>query len=266
VQHMAARQILSRIARRQGRRTASPGGVLGDDGLGKVATTPARALAASLHVKRARHELANYSRQPNSRVARGSRHVPAPWAKSGDCDPIDVRVRSTIGWTAYSASTRRRAAPPSRCDGSEIGALISRAKGRGPPGGISTPQSPDSPMTSLISMPRPAEPRPLPAEGQSVQPRLARWGRGRHPPWRGSTPTAGITAIERVQHPGEQAFTKLYSDVPGGGALIQVPPHPTPLYNTQNGAPERTASRVSRSREAFTAPIRPGRTSTGGTG
>jgi polysaccharide lyase-like protein len=36
---------------------------------------------------------------------------------------------------------------------------------------------------------------------------------------------------------GEQRFTKLYSDVPGGGALIQVPPHPTLLYNTQNGAP-----------------------------
>ncbi len=36
---------------------------------------------------------------------------------------------------------------------------------------------------------------------------------------------------------GETKFTKLYSDVPGGGALIQAPPHPTLLYNTQNGAP-----------------------------
>jgi hypothetical protein len=34
-----------------------------------------------------------------------------------------------------------------------------------------------------------------------------------------------------------QNFTKLYSDVPGGGALIQVPPHPTMLYNTEYGAP-----------------------------
>lgn len=36
---------------------------------------------------------------------------------------------------------------------------------------------------------------------------------------------------------GRRAFTKLYSDVPGGGALIQVAPHPTLLYNTANGAP-----------------------------
>jgi hypothetical protein len=36
---------------------------------------------------------------------------------------------------------------------------------------------------------------------------------------------------------GERNFTKLYSDVYGGGALIQVPPHPTLLYNTRNGAP-----------------------------
>jgi Polysaccharide lyase len=36
---------------------------------------------------------------------------------------------------------------------------------------------------------------------------------------------------------GGRNFTKLYSDVPGGGALIQVPPHPTLLYNTKNGAP-----------------------------
>jgi hypothetical protein len=36
---------------------------------------------------------------------------------------------------------------------------------------------------------------------------------------------------------GERKFSKLYSDVPGGGALIQVPPHPTLLYNELNGAP-----------------------------
>jgi hypothetical protein len=36
---------------------------------------------------------------------------------------------------------------------------------------------------------------------------------------------------------GEHQFTKLYSDVPGGRALIQVPPHPTLLYNSKNGAP-----------------------------
>jgi hypothetical protein len=36
---------------------------------------------------------------------------------------------------------------------------------------------------------------------------------------------------------GQRKFTKLYSNVPGGRALIQVRPHPTLLYNTQNGAP-----------------------------
>jgi hypothetical protein len=36
---------------------------------------------------------------------------------------------------------------------------------------------------------------------------------------------------------GQKTFRKLYSDVPGGGALIQVRPHPTLLYNTDNGAP-----------------------------
>jgi Polysaccharide lyase len=36
---------------------------------------------------------------------------------------------------------------------------------------------------------------------------------------------------------GERHFSKLYSNVPGGGALVQVPPHPTLLYNSQNGAP-----------------------------
>jgi hypothetical protein len=33
-----------------------------------------------------------------------------------------------------------------------------------------------------------------------------------------------------------EEFTKLYSDVPADKALI-LPPHPTLLYNTQNGAP-----------------------------
>jgi len=48
--------------------------------------------------------------------------------------------------------------------------------------------------------------------------------------------TSGVLEIwYRVD--GEQGFTKIYSDVPGGGALIQVPPHPTLLYNTENGAP-----------------------------
>jgi hypothetical protein len=48
--------------------------------------------------------------------------------------------------------------------------------------------------------------------------------------------TSGVLEIwYRVE--GEQRFSKLYSNVPGGGALIQVPRHPTLLYNTQNGAP-----------------------------
>jgi polysaccharide lyase-like protein len=48
--------------------------------------------------------------------------------------------------------------------------------------------------------------------------------------------TSGVLEIwYRVD--GEQRFTKLYSDVPGDTALIQVPPHPTLLYNTKNGAP-----------------------------
>ena len=48
--------------------------------------------------------------------------------------------------------------------------------------------------------------------------------------------TSGVLEIwYRVA--GQQNFTKLYSDVPGGGALIQVPPHPTMLYNTRFGAP-----------------------------
>jgi hypothetical protein len=36
---------------------------------------------------------------------------------------------------------------------------------------------------------------------------------------------------------GRAKFTKLYSDVRGDRALIQAQPHPTLLYNTQNGAP-----------------------------
>jgi Polysaccharide lyase len=36
---------------------------------------------------------------------------------------------------------------------------------------------------------------------------------------------------------GQKRFTKLYSNVPGDRALIKARPHPTLLYNTQNGAP-----------------------------
>ena len=55
-----------------------------------------------------------------------------------------------------------------------------------------------------------------------------------HVVWRSRT--NGVLQIwYRVD--GQKKFTKLYSDVPGGGALIQVPPHPTSLYNTENGAP-----------------------------
>jgi hypothetical protein len=36
---------------------------------------------------------------------------------------------------------------------------------------------------------------------------------------------------------GKKKFTKLYSNMPRDGALIQAPPHPTLLYNTANGAP-----------------------------
>jgi hypothetical protein len=32
-------------------------------------------------------------------------------------------------------------------------------------------------------------------------------------------------------------FTKLFSNVPGEADLIEVPPHPTLLYNTVDGAP-----------------------------
>jgi hypothetical protein len=48
--------------------------------------------------------------------------------------------------------------------------------------------------------------------------------------------TSGVLEIwYRVA--GQKRFTKLYSDVPGDHALIQVRPHPTMLYNTENGAP-----------------------------
>jgi len=55
-----------------------------------------------------------------------------------------------------------------------------------------------------------------------------------HVVWRSRTD--GVLQIwYRVE--GKKKFTKLYSDVPRDGALIQVRSHPTLLYNTQNGAP-----------------------------
>jgi hypothetical protein len=55
-----------------------------------------------------------------------------------------------------------------------------------------------------------------------------------HVVWRSRT--NGVLQIwYRVD--GTKRFTKLYSNVPGDRALIQVRPHPTMLYNTQNGAP-----------------------------
>jgi Polysaccharide lyase len=55
-----------------------------------------------------------------------------------------------------------------------------------------------------------------------------------HVVWRSRT--SGVLEIwYRVD--GEQHFRKLYSNVPGGAALVQAPPHPTLLYNTANGAP-----------------------------
>jgi polysaccharide lyase-like protein len=61
-----------------------------------------------------------------------------------------------------------------------------------------------------------------------------------HVVWRSRT--NGVLQIwYRVD--GEQRFKMLYSDVPGDGALIQVPPHPTLLYNTQNGAPGEDGKR-----------------------
>jgi hypothetical protein len=55
-----------------------------------------------------------------------------------------------------------------------------------------------------------------------------------HVVWRSRT--NGVLQIwYRVD--GRTKFTKLYSDVPRDGALIQVRPHPTLLYNAANGAP-----------------------------
>ena len=55
-----------------------------------------------------------------------------------------------------------------------------------------------------------------------------------HTVWRSRT--NGVLQIwYRVD--GNKKFTKLYSNVPGDRALIQMRPHPTLLYNTQNGAP-----------------------------
>jgi hypothetical protein len=55
-----------------------------------------------------------------------------------------------------------------------------------------------------------------------------------HVVWRSRT--NGVLKIwYRIE--GQPGFTKLYSDVPGDGALIQVPPHPTLLYNTRYAAP-----------------------------
>jgi hypothetical protein len=65
---------------------------------------------------------------------------------------------------------------------------------------------------------------------------------------------------------GQTTFTKLYSDVPGGGALIQVPPHPTLLYNTEYGAPGENGQPGLRLEGGFYRANMPGRTSTGGTG
>jgi hypothetical protein len=55
-----------------------------------------------------------------------------------------------------------------------------------------------------------------------------------HVVWRSRT--SGVLEIwYRVD--GKRRFTKLYSNVPGGKALVQVAPHPTLLYNSENGAP-----------------------------
>jgi Polysaccharide lyase len=55
-----------------------------------------------------------------------------------------------------------------------------------------------------------------------------------HVVWRSRT--NGVLQIwYRVE--GERSFTKLYSNVRRDGALIQVRPHPTLLYNTAYGAP-----------------------------
>jgi hypothetical protein len=55
-----------------------------------------------------------------------------------------------------------------------------------------------------------------------------------HVVWRSRT--NGVLEIwYRVD--GQKKYTKLYSNVPRDRALIHVRPHPTLLYNTQNGAP-----------------------------
>jgi polysaccharide lyase-like protein len=55
-----------------------------------------------------------------------------------------------------------------------------------------------------------------------------------HVVWRSRT--HGVLQIwYRVD--GQKTFTKLYSNVSGDRALIQVRPHPTLLYNTEHGAP-----------------------------
>jgi hypothetical protein len=55
-----------------------------------------------------------------------------------------------------------------------------------------------------------------------------------HVVWRSRR--SGVLQIwYRVQ--GQTRFTELYSDVPGDGALIQVRPHQTLLYNAAHGAP-----------------------------
>jgi len=55
-----------------------------------------------------------------------------------------------------------------------------------------------------------------------------------HVVWRSRS--SGVLQIwYRVE--GQRRFTKLYSDVRGDRALIKTAPHPTMLYNNQNGAP-----------------------------
>jgi hypothetical protein len=55
-----------------------------------------------------------------------------------------------------------------------------------------------------------------------------------HVVWRSRS--SGLLQIwYRVE--GQRRFSKLYSDVRGDRALIRAQPHPTLLYNTQNGAP-----------------------------
>jgi len=61
-----------------------------------------------------------------------------------------------------------------------------------------------------------------------------------HVVWRSRT--NGVLELwYRVE--GQRRFTKLYSNVPGGRALIQVRPHPTLLYNAANGAPGENGRR-----------------------